>query len=43
MKTKQLTIVLTFILISKLVIGQIIGFEKIDDKKVMPWNPKLTM
>jgi len=41
MKTKQIIIGLTFILISRLVTGQIIGFEKTDDKKVVPWNPKL--
>ncbi len=43
MKTKQIIIGLTFILISRLVPGQIIGFEKIDDKKVTPWNPKFTV
>ncbi len=42
MKTKQIIIGLIFILISRLVTGQIIGFEKIDDKKVTSWNPKLT-
>jgi len=43
MKSKQTIIVLIFILISRLVTGQIIGFEKIDDKKVTPWIPKLTV
>jgi len=28
---------------SKLVSGQIIGFEKIDNSKVTPWMPKLTL
>ena len=42
MKTKQKILGLTFILISKLVTGQVIGFEKIDDSKVTPWIPKLT-
>lgn len=43
MKTKQLIIGLIFSLISGLVSGQIIGFEKIDDSKVSPWIPKLTI
>jgi hypothetical protein len=43
MKTKQIIIGLTFFLISKLVTGQIIGFEQIEDSKVTPWNPKLTI
>lgn len=30
-------------LISKLVTGQVIGFEQIDNSKVTPWNPKLTL
>lgn len=41
MKTKQIVVGLIFFLLAKLGTGQIIGFEKIDDKKVTPWNPKL--
>ena len=41
MKIKLVIIGLIFILISRLVSGQIIGFEKIDDSKVTPWFPKM--
>ncbi|NLR95131.1 YARHG domain-containing protein [Flammeovirga sp. SR4] len=41
MKTKLLIFSLTFIFISKMVSGQVIGFEQIENSKVTPWNPKL--
>jgi len=43
MKINQIIIALIFLVISKLVTGQVIGFEQIDESKVTPWNPKLTL
>ncbi len=43
MKTKLKIIGLTFILISHIANGQRIGFDEIDNSKVTPWIPKLTI
>ncbi|WP_340077386.1 YARHG domain-containing protein [Leptobacterium sp. I13] len=42
-KTQQVVISLIFILTSKLVLGQLMGFERINDSDVSPWIPKFTI
>ncbi len=43
MKTKLKIIGLIFILISHIASGQRIGSDEIDNSKVTPWMPKLTI